>query len=493
MKKVLLFLAIFLVMPTVFAEITIKTDQNIYNIGNRLGASASVLQNKDFEGLFKLTLSCGNYKLQYFLTTVSLESNFRTALNVPQVFITPSMIGNCTILGDLITNDNVVVDEGESTSLSITDQLTVLPLKSKIASFPHDSIPIAGIVNEAYGNNVLRAVTKITLDSNTYSVDAIDGKFNITLDIQRNIKSGRHIIGISVSDSKGNYGSSSIELEVTAVPSYVTTTLNENKLVPGSKIDITSSIYDQADDLINASLDLELTSPTGSKVFRKIVQSNEKMTYEFNQYADPGSYLLVSAYKNLRSQASINITTVREVKIQYSNESIIVENTGNIPFVDELTFLLKNGITKYSLTKKLNIEPGKIWSFDLSKEVPSGVYDILLPIKHGLASIKDNLNRTLHNIIGQNQENSELLNSSSSQNERLLATEVTIHDNRPIYKKITSSLSSASGAIVGADGLLARKPLLAPAIVIVIILLLLLRYVRKPIMRLFKGKKDEED
>ena len=65
-KGVLLFLITLLIVPSAFADIAITTDQPVYNLGNRIKASASVLQDNPFEGLFQLTISCDNYKLQYF-------------------------------------------------------------------------------------------------------------------------------------------------------------------------------------------------------------------------------------------------------------------------------------------------------------------------------------------------------------------------------------------------------------------------------------------
>ena len=483
-KGILSFLIIFLILPVVFADITIKTDQNIYNLGNKIKASASVLQSNNFEGLFKLTISCENYKLQYFLTPISLEANFRTAVNVPELAATASMLGDCTITGNLATNDNLIIEEKNSNNFGVTNQLTILPVKSKITALPSDKIQITGVVNEAFGNNVLKAETKITLDSNSYIIDAIDGKFNLNLELTKNIKSGKHTIEIDASDSKNNFGSSSIELEITAIPSYIKTELSAIQLLPGSKIEIISSLYDQADDLINTSLDLELISPNGNKVFRKVVQSNEKLEYEFSQYAEPGLYTLVSSYKNLLTQSSINITTIREVKIKYENETVFIENIGNIPFEDELTFILESELKKYPIIKKITIEPSKVMSIDLSKEIPLGIYNVKIPIKEGLETIKEKV----QNIAGTAQESL----SSLLQQESVLAANVTIHDNRPFYKKITGSLSSIKVSLVGADGLLAKNPILAPTILLVILLLLIFRYGRKPIMRMIKGKKDND-
>ncbi len=481
MKKViLLFFIPLFILHFAFAEITIQTDQNIYNLGDKIKASASVAEDKSFEGLFKLTLSCGNYKLLYLLKPISLEANFRTAVNVDELPSTNSMLGNCTITGDLVTNDNLAVEEKESNSFGVTNQLIILPVKAYVKAFPGDTITVSGIVNEAYGNNVLKARTKIMLDNNSYEINAIDGKFNLTLELAKTIKSGVHEIGISASDLKNNVGNHPIQVEITAVPTYVKTELSSDNILPGTKIDITSSIYDQADDLINDSLNLDLATPKGDNVFKKVVQSHEKIDYEFSQHAEPGLYELTSTYKSLVNKASINITTIRAVNLKYENETVMIENTGNILFEDELTFFLESESKKYPIIKKIKIDPGKILGIDLSKEVPLGIYNVTLPFRKGIAAVKEKINETIEGLF-QTQDS----------NANVLAADVTIHDNRPVYKKLASELSSISGSIVGSNGVLAKNPVIAPGVLIVIILVVAVRYGRKPIMRMIKGKKDE--
>lgn len=486
MKKILLFFILLLSIPVAFADITIQTDQNIYNLGNKIKASASVIQPNNFDGLFKLAISCGNYKLPYFLTPISLEANFRTAVNVPDLSATDSMLGNCSITGDLVTNDNLAVEEENSNNFGITNQLTLLLVKTRIVAFPGDTILISGIVNEAYGNNVLKAAAKIALDNNSYSPEAIDGKFNLTIELAKNIKSGKHTIEISAADSKNNAGNYPIGIEITAIPTYIKNELSADRLLPGSKIEILSSIYDQADDLINDSLNLDLYSPKNDNVFKKVVQSHDKLEYEFSQYAEPGIYELSSAYKSLLTKSYVNITTVRTVSIKYGNETVIVENTGNVPFEDEITFFLESASNKYPILKKVSIDPGKIIDIDLSKEVPLGIYNITLPFKNGIGSVKESLNETIQSLIGSSGLSNEL------QKENILAADVMIHDNRPIYKKIASGIGSITGGLVGSDGLLSKNPLLAPMIVVGLVVLLVVRYGRKPIMRLIRRRKGED-
>jgi len=476
--SIILFLVILLLLPFAFADISIKTDQNTYNLGNSLKVSASILQANNFEGLFKMTLSCDSYNLPYFLTPVSLEANYRSAVTVPDLKITPLMLGNCTIIGDLATNDNLIAEEKESSNFEVTDQLAVLPVKAKITSLPADIVPIVGVVNEAFGSNVLNAASKIVLDNSSYDADVIDGNFNATIKIPKNIASGRHEIGIAVSDLKGNAGSALIELDITAVPTYIKTDLSGHALLPGSKLLITSSLYDQANDLINVSLYLELKLADGTTVFTKTANSNEQIEHEFSQYAPPGKYLLKSTYKSLFTEDFINISEVKDIHIKYENETVLIQNIGNINFVDELTFILESQLKKYPITKSIMVEPGKSLSIDLSKEVPLGIYNIKVPIKEAM-----------QNIAASAQEG---ISSLLPGNESLLANDVTIHDNRPVYKKIASGISSISGALTGAEGLLTKNPILAPLTLIIILGVIIFHYGRKPITNFFKKKKEDK-
>jgi len=467
MKKILLFLIFLLVMPVAFADIAITTDQSIYNLGNRIRASASVLQDGDFEGLFKLRISCGGYELQYFTTPLQLEKDFRTAIDVPELTVSHEMIGKCVIAGSMETNSNQLIEERQSSNFEATDKLKVLPVNSAVTALPGETIIVAGVVNEAFGNNVPKASVSILFDGKSYDVDAADGNFEQDIKIPDKIKSGKHVIEISVADAKKNNGKEELELSVTPVPSYIKLEVGSASILPGSKVDITASLFDQADDVIDVSLDLDLNSPFNENIFKKTVRSSDKLSYEFSQYAEPGLYALKSTFKNLAAQASVNVSTVREVRIKYGNESVFVENIGNIPFIDELTFVIQNQLKKYFVSRNVEIEPGKGISIDLSKEVPLGIYDIMSSL--GIESI------------------------TFPEAGEFLAKNETIHDNRPAYKKLGSGLFSMSGILIGSEGLLTKNPLVGPLILSGIALLIVFRYGRKPLMKLIRGRKKERE
>ncbi len=478
MKKLFLFLAIFLIVPAVLADVTILAEQGIYNLGNKIRASASVLQETDFDGLFKLTISCDDYRLQYYTTPLSLEQNSRTAIDVPELTATSSMLGKCMITGDLTTNDNLIIEKKVSSAFEVTHKLDVLPVNAKITALPSEPVKIVGVVNEAFGNNLLKANVEVELDNSTYQADAVDGKFDVLIELPKNIKSGKHTIEITASDSKNNIGYGSVELKIIPVQNYINLEVSEHSINPGAKIGITPYLYDQADDLINDSVELEMAYQNEEKIFTKTVQSNEKIEYEFSQYAKPGNYILTGAYKNLQSQAAVNVSALREVKIKYENQSVFIENIGNVPFADELTFIVQNELRKYPITKKISVDPGKLLAFDLSQEVPEGFYNVMLEATgNAVAAITEKIDES----IGE-----------AASKEEVLAENTKIDDNRPFYRRIASNFNTISSSLVGADGILSRNPLIAPTILIGIILLLAVKYGRKPLMKLIRREKKEE-
>lgn len=482
-KYFLLFLIIISLTPFTIADILIATEQPIYNIGDRIKVFTSALDENNFEGLLKITLNCNEYRLDYFLSPISLEDNFRTAITVPDIIATKQMLGNCSMLGSLTTYENSIVEEKASNSFSVTKQLNIVTINPKLSSLPGETIQIVGLLNDAYGINVLKALTKVTLDNESYIFETRNGKLNFTIHLSNNIKSGKHIIYITASDDYDNIAQSEIELNIMPIQSYIKTQLSSDKLNPGSKIAIIPTLYDQADDVVNLSLEIELVSPTGNKIFKKVAQSNEGIEYEFNQYAEPGTYILISTYKTISTTSFVNITTIREVNLNYQNGTAIIENVGNVLFEDSFNFILESEFKKYTITKKLKVEPGKVVYIDLSKEVPSGVYNVFVAAKEGILPIAKNLGK-LESEDFSTQGLSNIMTDA-------IATNVLIQDNRPFYKKLASGFSHAAGLVVGVDGLLAKNPIVAPLIVFIIILLIVVRYAGKPLIRLFRRKKDD--
>ena len=91
MKRISCFLFWLLLLSRLFADISLTTDQPSYNLGNKIKASATDPNKTQNLKVFKMTLSCGTYKIQYFMTPVALKQILQP-LNVPELPATASMM-----------------------------------------------------------------------------------------------------------------------------------------------------------------------------------------------------------------------------------------------------------------------------------------------------------------------------------------------------------------------------------------------------------------
>ncbi len=465
-----------LLIPFAVAEIKLHTDQPVYNIGNRIKAYGSVSHVDSFEGLFKLYIECGQYSLEYFRTPLPLESGFTTALTIPEIPAADNMLGSCNLKGELVTNENDIIQQGISEKFEITGTLKIFPINPEITSFPGEKIQMTAVVNEASGHNLIKGFGTISLDNESFEANIHDGSLKHYIQLSPTIESGNHVINIIASDEAGNKGNSSITLNIIAVPKHLQLIVSPESVDPGQYVNITATIYDQADDPINISLEVSLTNPKKNSLFKKPAKSTETFTYEFSQYSIPGRYEFVANYKDLNAVFGINLSTILDVQVRYRNESITIENIGNVPFEDEIIFILENELKQYHITKKIFAEPGKLVAIDLSREVPFGIYNVIAPLKQGLSTLDDVLDEI-----------------RSSGNQSILVSNAEIHDNRPAYKKLASNIDSISGTLTGADGLLTKHPLITPTILVVILVAIIFHYGRKPILNILRRDKNKEE
>ena len=110
MKRIILLFVLAFVIPSALADISLTTDQPSYNLGNKIKASATVNKTQNLK-VFQNDAFMRNLQDAVFYDACSFEANFATALNVPELPATASMMGDCAITGELTTNDNSIVEQ----------------------------------------------------------------------------------------------------------------------------------------------------------------------------------------------------------------------------------------------------------------------------------------------------------------------------------------------------------------------------------------------
>ncbi len=471
-KKILLYSLLLILLSSIsFALIDISTTQNTYNLGNKIKVQASILKEENFDGILSLTLNCKNKNTQFFLTPISLQSNFRTSVQIPGFSADDSMLGNCSIRGVLLKNDEAI--EGYySNSFTISNKLIIEPFTQEIETTPGDIITIDGEILYASGNTPSDVKMTSQFNEKYSSTKTLNGDFTSIIKIPKIIKSGEHTITLEAFDSNFNRGSAPITINIIPQPTRIELELTKQSLNPKESVSFHPILLDQNNDPLLTPIELELKNPTGIKIFKKTVDPNTDIEHIIGQFDTPGTYTLEASLELLDTTESFAVLTKREVKITYQGDSVNVENIGNILYDDDLDFKL-DGDKDYTITEKITLEPGEATTIDLTKEIEQGEYDILL---------EDDNNQTVtieKEIVEEEKSN-------------VVASQVKLDDNRPAPVKVISGFSKLTGAVIGSDGLIADHPFMAPALLVLIILGIVTYYNRGKVKNLLNKEKEEK-
>lgn len=470
MKKGAFIVAFLLLIPLVFAEINIKQNMDYYNLGDKISVAASVIQDTDVDGFFKASIDCTNHIMQYFVTPISLEKGFRTSINIPDLTVTKNMMGNCKIEA-ILEASNGTVDAKYTDGFKVENELNISC--EPVEAMPGEEVEISCTAKKLSNELLSRGTAELDYGSKEYTANIEGGSFSFTIFIQKYTPSGIQKVSIDVEDNKDNYGDLILEVTVKGIPTKLENIVNKESFKPGETLEIRPVLHDHIGDLINATISLELADSEDKKLISKEIQSNEIISYIFDSFALPGDYKIKSYSERLSKENIVKVESLSKLEMKYSNEKVIVKNIGNIMYNDKTTIVLENEEgKKYLVEKRLKLKPGETKEIDLSKEVPYGNYDIVLPTD------SSEKNETKDNII----EN------------------VEIHDNRPIHKKAgevgEAGLGMVTGAAIGTVGFISTRPLAASIILVVIILVIVLFYSRdfiKSRVGSVKVKVDKEE
>src|SRR3989338_7653869 len=132
-----------LIIPISLAEITLTLpEKDVYNLGEKISPSVSIKEDADYDGLFKMYISCGSYSLQYYRTLLNVISGSRTQVIVQEVqepTLSKAMIGECTLKSDFESIDESTIDSGQSKAFSVTDEVRIL-IDDKFEAKPGEKI-----------------------------------------------------------------------------------------------------------------------------------------------------------------------------------------------------------------------------------------------------------------------------------------------------------------------------------------------------------------
>ncbi|MBW2976912.1 hypothetical protein KY347_05690 [Candidatus Woesearchaeota archaeon] len=478
MKLLVLQILFLFVIPLALCEISMTLpEKSIYNLGEKITPAVSIKVDQSYYGFFKLSILCDNYDLQYYTTPLSLETGYRTQLSIPDLMLSEPMEGKCQLKSNFEAIDGEKVDSVRSTDFFVTSGLNITAAGDWEAK-PGEDVFISGEVKK-YSNEIIpEGEAEITFGEIKNTASIVAGEFEHTIHLSDGSEAGSFPLLIVAADNHGNYGSKILRLRVLPIPARIENHFENDMLLPGDSLKVKAILYDPKGSIINSSINVRVFDANEKLIAEKEVQSPGYFYLETGTSQKPGSYILLSSFENIKEQSAFFVQSVRKIAMRQAGSLVYVENTGNIDYDDEITIILESNDEKYIINRKIGLEPGEKITIDLSKEVPQGTYDIILPEETAVSAEFQN--------EGESKNTWEL---AERQN---IIEDVEINDSRSATKKLFDGLSSVTGAVVGAAGYVASKPLLASIVLISIVILTAAYYSKDIIISKVRKKKSED-
>ena len=439
----------FLLIPGVFAGISVNLDKSEFNLGDKLSAGALILEENDIEGFFRASIVCGNKTFEYYATPLSLKANINKNIDIPDFALFEELLGECYLDFVINSQKEYVIDEAPSALFTVSNALNIFLSKSSFTVNPGEEIKIQGSVKKINDVDVDKANVTLILDNKTIPFTARNGIIDYSLKIPIDIKSYTHFISIIARDEYGNKGKEVIQLEINPIPTIIDTELNKDSFIPSETLEISIKLLDQANDLMEGIINFEIINPDNGKIYMQAVSSDSTLSYTFEMYAVPGKYRLRSFNNDVLTEDTVTMQEYEKLKVTLEGDIIYIENIGNVDYNKKNVVILEDDKNnEYIIQKKIKLKPGESMTIELSKEVPQGNYKVELP--------------------------EEIIEN------------VPIEDNRGFLKKTGQGISKITGNVIGTSDKALMTPFMASIILVAIVLTLIIVANKDKIKRLFK-------
>ena len=403
MRSIIAFLVmgIFLV-SFVSADLAITQQPNdVYNLGDKLDVNVKVSSAEGVYDYLQVSLICDSSQKILPKEEIGIgpneETNVQKSIILIKKFI-GNAVGKCKIKASLDDHPNDYIFSNE---FQISDSLNVTGNLSKLQFNPGENGVLKGKVTKIDGNPVngfvnLTFVSDNSSNTKSYSGSVNNGDFSVGFGIPSDAESGKYLIKLDVYE-KGplgeitNKGTTNYNIEVNQIPTSLEVLFKNSKVNPGDNLSVKSVLHDQTGKKIDSTVVLTLKDDRGH-ILKQVESSTDTfMGFQIPKNELPSNWTIVAFSQKITSQAEFSIAVKKDVSAKIVNGTLIVENTGNVPYNGSL--IVKVGDNAETINPNLPVRGIKRYSL----EAPNGEYSVEV-LANGETKITGNVALTGNSI-----------------------------------------------------------------------------------------------
>ncbi len=380
MKREIIIL-FFIVLLGSFASAEIifnEQPKSIYNLGDSIFTPVTIKTLTDISGgSFQMDLICNGTAINFYKNGVKLAAGEEKRMESSLVLIR-NIIGNergtCKIKAIL----NGVFSLSDN--FKISELLNIEAKLDKTELDAGESILVTGTAIREDGENS-DGFIEIRIFSNNAGEEIIQegtvnqGIFSTNISLPEKLKAGIYSVEVKAyeEDSDGiitNKGVKEYNIRVRQVPTSLEIVFENKEIIPGTPLKIKTILHDQTGEQINSTVFITIKDSADKILEQKEINTGDFFEYSIKSNEPPAEWKVFAVSNKLTAEDKFRIKELEKVKIEVLNKTILITNTGNVPY--NKTLLVK--VEETPLNVQVTLKVGESKKYILS--APNGEYPV---------------------------------------------------------------------------------------------------------------------
>ena len=278
--------------------------------------------------------------------------------------------------------NNFIFDVGK---FNLISKISVSAFSDKGHYLPEDNVMVNGVADVLDGK-LKSGKVYVDFDDDSgdesmsswkkYEEDVKNGEFEADFYLDKDVKTGKHDIILSVEDEYGGVGTYEFSIIVDAVPTKIVVVVDKEAVNPGGEIVIKTFLKDQAGDVMEGEIFVLVESGAGEVYFEGIKKSNEQFEVGVDEDLEPGNYFVRVNYGDVEGESAFLVGQVVGLDYALDGQILVIGNVGNVFFEGLAHIRLESESEKRNIVENVGLGLGDVLRIDLGKGTTSGIYTV---------------------------------------------------------------------------------------------------------------------
>ncbi|MDP4012822.1 MAG: hypothetical protein Q8R00_04425 [Candidatus Nanoarchaeia archaeon] len=260
-------------------------------------------------------------------------------------------------------------------TLDILNSLKVSGKLVKEVLNPGEKLIVEGSALRSDDSKAGSGTIVAVFDNKSYGDIISKGSFKVVIPLASDIKTGEHLVDVTVMDEDGNTGGVFLKASVNAIPTTLKLDMVNTELSPKGVVKVKSELFDQAGDFIETKVFVEIENANSKRMFYDEINTGEELQLELPFDSAPGEWSVSSEYSGLEIEIKFNVNENLALNYVVEGQKLYVTNVGNIKVKEPLEISF-SGAMETTKTKKLSLDVNETSEIFLGTGLITGYYEI---------------------------------------------------------------------------------------------------------------------